>query len=465
MTTMNPTNPAPGSALPMAGLRVLDLTSVWAMPYACGAMTDFGAEVIKIEGLSRLDSTREAGLYPDLNGTTEPWNSPGTYSVLNRGKRSITLNMASERGRELFRELVKTADIVVENYTARVMRNWQLDYDHLKELRPGIIMVSNTGYGHGGIWESYPVQGTALEATTGIPNFSGYADGRPWTVGQSYPDFVAMWHGLFCVMMALRRRELTGEGQWIDLGMYPANVALQGEAMLDYAANGRLGGRIGNRDHIQGVQGAYQTAGDDQWMVVSAATDGEWLAMRGVLDAAGATWNGSAPATLADARARHDEVDERLSAWAATLSREASVDVMRSAGLPAGPCNDARDLATDPHVQQRGIYEMVDHAPGTGIGRRPIIGRAFRLSEEQIKVAGPAPKLGEANDYVFKGILGLSDSEFADLVEEKITGGKEPRDEAPTGLPIDALLGVRRIRVHDPNYREILGIVPESAAD
>ena len=280
-TPMNPLRDGSHSfGLPLAGIRVLDLTSVWAMPYACGVLTDLGAEVIKIEGLQRLDTTREAGLYPDTNGGFEPWNNPGTYSVLNRGKRSITLNMASERGRELFRELVKTADIVVENYTARVMRNWQLDYDHLKELRPGIIMVSNTGYGHGGPWESYPVQGTSLEATTGIPNFSGYPGGRPWTIGQSYPDLVAMWHGLFGVMTALRRRTLTGEGQWIDLGMYSANVALQGEAMLDYVANGRLGERMGNRDHINGVQGAYQTAGDDQWLVVAAATDGEWLAMK-----------------------------------------------------------------------------------------------------------------------------------------------------------------------------------------
>ena len=147
------------------------------------------------------------------------------------------------RGVEAFKRLVAHCDIVVENYTARVMRGWGLDYEHLKELNPRLIMVSNTGYGHGGPWESVPVQGTALEATTGIPNFSGYRDGRPWTIGQSYPDFVSMWHGLFCVMAALRQRQETGEGQWIDLGMYAANVAMQGEAMLDFAANGRKGAR------------------------------------------------------------------------------------------------------------------------------------------------------------------------------------------------------------------------------
>ena len=443
--------------LPLAGIRVLDLTSVWAMPYACGMLTDYGAEVIKIEALQRLDTTRNAGTYPDQNSGPYPWNAPGTFNLINRGKRSITLNMADERGRELFRELVKTADIVVENFTARVMRNWQLDYDHLKELKPDIIMVSNTGYGHGGPWESYPVQGTALEATTGIPNYTGYVGGRPWTAVQSYPDFVACWHGLFGIMGALRRRERTGLGQWIDCGMYSANVSMVGEGILDYEANGRLGERIGNRDHINGVQGVYQTQGDEQWFAVAAATDAEWDALCGVIGAA--AWGDiSRPATLADARARHDDVDAILSTWAATQTREGAVDAFRAAGLPAGPCNDARDLFLDPQVKARGLYEMVELAPEANGGTRPLIGRAFVASETKFKVQRPAPPLGEANEYVFKEILGLTDQEFADLEADKITGKRPPVDEPETGLPIDALLGVRRIRIHDADYKKVIGI-------
>ncbi|MFA7248133.1 MAG: CoA transferase [Dehalococcoidia bacterium] len=448
------------NSLPLDGIRVLDLSSVWAMPYAAGVLTDLGAEVIKIEALQRLDSSREMGVWPDTMGGSEPWNSVGTFSVLNRGKRSITLNLSDPRGRDIFRELVKISDIVIENYTARVMRNWDLDFEHLNELRPGIIMVSNTGYGHAGPWESYPVQGTALEATVGIPNFSGYAGGRPWTIGQSYPDFVAMWHGLFCVMSALRRRALTGEGQWIDLGMYSANVAMQGEAMLDFIANGRKGERIGNRDHIQNVQGAYQTQGDDAWMTLAAQTDAEWAALCGVLGPT--AWGSSTPpATLAEARVRHDEVDGVIGAWAATQTREGAVDAIRAAGIAAGPCNDARDLFLDPQLKLRGLYEWVDHAPGTGVGRRPIIGRAFRLSDTELKVRGGAPPLGEANEYVFKELLGHSAVEFEELVEREITGKREPLVEEMSGLPIDALLGVRRIRVYDPEYKERLGIVLE----
>ena len=134
------------------------------------------------------------------------------------------------------------------------------------------------------------------------------------------------------------------------------------------------------------------------------------------------------------------------------------MDAFRAAGLPAGPCNDARDLFLDPQVKARGLYEMVELAPEANGGTRPLIGRAFVASETKFKVQRPAPPLGEANEYVFKEILGLTDQEFADLEADKITGKRPPVDEPETGLPIDALLGVRRIRIHDADYKKVIGI-------
>ncbi|MFA7249410.1 MAG: CoA transferase [Dehalococcoidia bacterium] len=457
-------NDAP-ARLPLTGIRVLDLSSVWAMPYAAGTLTDLGAEVIKIEALQRLDSSRAGttnGMWPEGDGGREPWNVPGSFSLINRGKRSLLLNMAGPEGRDVFRELVAISDVVIENFTARVMRDWHLEYEDLKALKPDIIMVSNTGYGHDSPWESYPAQGTALEGTTGIPNFSGYMGGRPWTVGQSYPDFVAMWHGLFSIMACLRRRAITGEGAWIDLGMYQANVGFMGEAMLDYVANGRLGERLGNRDHIQGVQGCYRTLGDDRWFAVATQNDAEWCALRDLIGTA--AWGESTPpATLAEARERHDEVDGVIAAWAAARTREDAAQACRSAGLPAGPVNDARDLLLDPHLRARGLYEMVDHAPGTGVGRRPIIGRPYRLSATPLHVRHPAPPLGEANEYVLKELLGMPAARFDDLVAKEITGWREPLAEPVHGLPMQTLLDAGRLRVYDPEYRERLGIVPEQA--
>ncbi|MFN8557796.1 MAG: CoA transferase [Dehalococcoidia bacterium] len=373
------------TARPLAGLRVIDTSSVFAMPYTAGILADLGAEVLKLEALKRQDQTRGSawGVWPDNDAGLTPWNIGGPFCNMNRGKRSITLDLSVPEGREIFKDLVRVSDIVVENYTARVMRGWGLDYENLKKLKHNIIMVSNTGYGHNSPWESYPVQGTALEPMTGVSHFSGYIGDRPWKIAQSYPDFLAMWHALFCIMAALRHRAVTGEGQWIDVGMYQVNVSFLGEAILDYAANGRLGGRIGNRDHIGAVQGCYQTQGEDRWMVVTARTDAEWTTLLGVIGQA--VWNGATPpATLAAAYARHDDVDAAMEKWAAGRSREDAVDAMRAAGLPAGPVNDNRDLLLDPHLRARGFYEMVDHGSDNLVGRRPIIGRAYKLSETSL---------------------------------------------------------------------------------
>ena len=452
-------------SLPLAGIRVIDTSSVFAMPYTTGILADLGAEVIKIEALQRTDQTRQSqwGLWPDNDPGDQPWNRGGPFSTLNRGKRSLVLDLSKEEGRAIFRDLVRISDVVVENYTARVMRNWGLDYAKLCEIKPDIIMASNTGYGHNSPWESYPVQGTSLEPMTGVSHFSGYIGDRPWKIAQSYPDFLAMWHALFCIMAALRHRARTGAGQWIDVGMYQVNVSFLGEAILDYAANGRLGGRIGNRDHTGMVQGTYRCRGSERWLAVTARDDEEWRALRRLVGEA--AWGESAPpATLAEAYARHDEVDKVLGAWAAEREREEAVDALRAAGLPAGPVNDARDLLLDPHLRARGFYEMVEHAPGSGVGRRPVIARPWRLNATPVKIQRPAPPLGEGNAYVLRDLVGLSEETFARLLAERLTGELEPKSDHPAPVPLDEQVRLGRIHAYDPAYRERLDLDPAPAA-
>lgn len=452
-----------GQKLPLEGIRVIDSSYVFAMPYTAAILGDLGAEVIKLEPLHRLDQTRSVGpwsVWPENEAGRFPWDNSGPFSVLNRNKRSVALDLGNPEGREVFKGLVKISDIVIENYTPRVMKNWGLDYPKLKELKPDLIMISNTGYGHNSPWENFPVQGTALEPTTGISHFSGYIGGRPWKIGQSYPDFVAMWHGLFTIMAALRHKAISGEGQWIDLGMYQANVSYFGEAVLDYAANGNNGGRIGNRDETGMVQGCYQCQGDERWLTVTARNDAEWLSLAQLVTTdGGAEWGQKGvPQTLKEAYARHDEVDAILANWAKQQDQTEAIAKFRKAGLPAGPVNDARDLLLDPHLKARGFYEMVPHDPSLNVGTRPMIGRPWKLSDTEVTIRRAGPRLGEANDYVLKALLGLSEDQINQLVANGVTGTLPPTEDPPKALTIEQQLKLGRIHEYDPDYRQKLGL-------
>ena len=269
---------APRSTLPLAGMRVLDLSTVLAIPYCGGLLTDLGAEVIKIEAPNRLDAmrnndwlTREAGPGDD------PWNRAGGFQTINRGKRSFVLNLAEERGREVFRKLVAVSDVVINNYTPRVLRGWGLGFDELVKIRPDLILLSNTGYGSSGPWSPFPTQGTVLENTMGITAYTGYRGDKPWKAGQSYPDFITCWTGLTALMAAVLHRKATGNGQWIDMGMYQIGVALMPEPILGLQANGERWERIGNEDRAHVPSNVYPAAGDDKWLALSVTSDEQWV--------------------------------------------------------------------------------------------------------------------------------------------------------------------------------------------
>ena len=185
--------------------------------------------------------------------------------------------MTDERGRDLFRQLVSISDVVMENFTPRVMRGWELDYSNLRKIKPDIIMVSNTGYGHGeGPYSGYPAQATTQEATHGHCWITGYPGGPPSKAGASFVDFLSTWTALFAIGAALRYRNRTGQGQWVDIGMYQAGALFTSEYIMDAIANGREGERMGNRHPYRAPQGCYPAQGDDQWIVLSVGSDAQW---------------------------------------------------------------------------------------------------------------------------------------------------------------------------------------------
>ena len=461
------TDAPPASArarLPLEGLRVLDMATVVAVPYMAALLSDLGAEVIKIEAPHKLDPTRQGVLttYLDDDTREDAINRSGIWQVVNRGKRSLVLDMAPEEGRAIFRDLVSRSDVVVDNFPPRVMANWGLDFEELHRINPGLIALSNTGYGSTGPWRNFPSQGTTLEVSMGIASYSGYRGGKPSKVGHSYPDFLACWIGLAAIFAALRHRRRTGEGQRVDLGMYQVGAALIPEALLRHQLDGTEPERIGNEDERHVPSDAYPARGEDRWVALTVETDAGWRALAAEMAADGVPTDPGL-ATAAARRARREEVNARVAAWTRDREAHALMHRLQAVGVACGPVLDNRDILLDPHLADRGFHERV--ALPAPMGVRPMMGRPWTLANRRVRVRGPAPRYGEDGPAILRDVLGLDDARVAGLLEAGIV-----RLAPASPKPIDAmrLSDLRRlgaIRAVDTDYREKLGIAPRAAAE
>lgn len=448
------------SSLPLAGLRIVDISNVFSLPYAGGLLADLGAEVIKLEGPSRLDTTRGNALsavFPDNEPGPDPWNRTSTYNLLNRGKKSVALDLRRPEGREILKDLIRVSDVLMENFTPRVMRGWELDYPNARKINPDLIMLSCSGYGPQGPYAQYPAQATTQEATHGLAHVTGYPGDVPSKAGQSFVDFLATWALVIGTTLALRYRHRFGKGLWVDVAMYQLGCTMVSERILDWEVNRRRGERIGNRHPWLAPQGCYRCAGDDQWCVLSVHDDEEWAALCRVIgrpdlaqDARFATNEARMP--------NHDAIDAILGAWMAGISKFDAMETLQAAGVRAGAVFNAGDIHLNRHTKGRGLLETIEFPPERGIGRRPVIGRPWRLSRTPISVRGPAPMLGEHNRDVLQGILGYDDSHYMRLQESGVIGTAPVNPRPVLDMTMDERVQRGRLASWDPDFKKRLGI-------
>ena len=450
--------------LPLEGIRVADLSRVFAMPY-CGAyLADLGAEVIKVETHHNqfVDTTRTLnGPYPDNEPGELYWERAGTFHTLNHGKLSVTLDLRSADALDVLRQLVSVSDVVLENFTPRVMRRFGLDYPNLKAVKPDLIMVSNTGYGHSGPWTDFGAMATALEPTHGTGAFTGYldvdADGRtspgtvPNKIANSYTDFLASWTAQLAVLASLIHRARTGHGMWIDLAMYQVGTSFMGEGLLDFAFNGRRTRRLGNRHETLSPHGCYPCQGKDQWVVIAVRDDADWQGLCNALEQPGL----AADPRFADPVERHrhqDDLDAIISGWTSTRSKYGVMETLQKAGIPAGPVLDGRDLLRDPHFRDRGYFETVVHPTETELGRQEYVSRGWRMSGNDVRIRKPAPMLGKDNQYVLSHVLGLSEPEIADLEAADAVGQRLADASTPSAVPLERQVELGWTVDYDTDY-------------
>lgn len=395
------------AALPLSGIRVLEVTANWAGPLAGRHLGDLGADVIKIE-TGRRPATR--ALHQSGGQMwNRPYNRAGYFNLFNRNKRDLVVDLGSPEGREIFLRLVDSADVVLENNSVRVFQSFGLSYPVLSARNPRIIMCSISGMGATGSERDYVAYGSNIEASTGLVSQLGYGDGPPFGTGSYYADPIAGTHATAGIMAALLQRERTGRGQLLDMALQESGMSFNVEALMDFQLNGRVAGPANNRSRRIAPQGVYPSVGIDCWLAIGIETDDQWQALCAAMASPGLARRFT---SVQSRLANHDEIDDAISAWTRTLDHQEAAALLQQHRVPAGPVLMNWEIVTDPHLFRRGYFVDVVHPE---VGHHRWDGYPWRLSKTPGQVRRAAPLFGEHNDEILAGDLGLSEEQIAAL--------------------------------------------------
>ncbi|MCY3637175.1 MAG: CoA transferase [bacterium] len=397
-------------SLPLAGLRVCDLATFWAGPVASCLFSALGADVIKVESIQRCDGMRYAsGLKRD-----DLWEwSPVTHGA-NTGKRSVTLDLSSDDGLSQVKRLIEMSDIVIENYSPRVVENFGLDWDEVHRLNPNAIMVRMPAFGLTGPWRDRTGFAMTIEQASGLAFLTGDPDSRP-LVPRGMCDQLGGMHAVFATLLALEHRAQTGDGMLVEVPLIEAGLNAAAEQVIEWTAYGQLLQRQGNRSPYAAPQGIYAAEGEDQWVVISVDEDSQWPALAALIGHDDwAVW-----ASRTERHAHHDEIDAAIGAWTSGRDRDEAVSELLDAGVPAAPVINGRVSIDNPQLVARGHQQWMDHVV---VGRVPYPSFPGRFNGQYHRLRRPAPTLGEHNEEILGDVLGLDKAEIARLAEANVIG-------------------------------------------
>ncbi len=418
----------PRSDGPLASVRILDLSRVWAGPLATRILGDLGADVIRVEARGARGPrqvpdavVQQSRRYPENQAGERPWNREGMYNKFNRNKRAVTLQLDTPEGKALFERLVERSDVVIENYSPRVMPQLGLGYERLRALNPGIIYIGMPGYGWSGPARDWVAYGTTLEPGAGLSSLMGYPDSGPYKSGVAWADPVAGLNAAAAILVALwdRRADPEGHGQAIELAQLEGMICFIGEEILAAQVRGSNPPRLGNRHPFYAPQGCYPCAGEDRWIAISVTDDRAWVAL--------CTEAGLGPERVAlrlDERIdAHDDLDGEIAAWTRGHDQIELMHRLQVHGVAACAVLDAKGMVEDPHLAARDFFVTITHPDA---GTHPFPGQPIHLSETPATFRRPAPGLGEHNREVLGGLLGLTDAELDTLRARGIIADEPP---------------------------------------
>ncbi|MEI2711833.1 MAG: CoA transferase [Nocardioides sp.] len=414
---------------PLAGVRVADFCWMGVGSVATRLLADFGAEVIKIENRRRIDRPRllpiykgEARNYGEEVQDADP-DRGGLHNNYSRNKLGITVDMKTERGRELVDRLVGSSSVVTENFAPGVMERWGLTYERLEELSPGVIYGRMSGFGHTGPHAHFKSYGPIVQAVSGLSFISGMPGMEPSGWGLSYMDNQAAYYNSAALLMAILRRNKTGLGAEVDVSAVEVGISMIGPDMLDVTVNGARTRRPdfprGNRlDHPAAApHGVYPSLGEDRWVAIAVFGDEDWD--RFVTALGRPAWTEDPRFADSEERRRHqDQLDTHVADWTRTKTAHEVVELLQGAQVAAGAVQNAQELnESDPQLAARGTFFELDHPV---IGEARFEGTPVHFSRTVQHTWRSAPLLGEDNHYVFGDLLGLPADEIAELEAEGV---------------------------------------------
>ncbi len=401
---------APGR--PLTGLKVLDLTNWWAGPAATGLFALLGADVVHVEGPRNIDGGRTS-ISP---GATKDawWECSAFFLQPNLDKRAVALDLSQDEGRALLLRMVAAADLVVENFTPRVLENLRLGWDVISAANPRAVMVRMPAFGLSGPWRDRPGFTQTMEQATGAAWLTGHPEDQP-RIQRGPCDPNAGMHAVVAALAALEQRDATGRGCLVESAMFDTATAICPEPVLEWTAYGRLLEREGNRSPWASPSGLYACRGEERWLALGCSNDEQWQALTVVLGRD--DWRASASlAEPSGRRAAADELDAVIAAWAAGRELDEAVETLVAAGIPAAPAIDPRACSEHPQSAARGMFELVDH-PVAGTLPTPTL--PFRVTGVDRWHRTPAPTFGQHNAEVLSAI-GVSDQERAALMDSGV---------------------------------------------
>ena len=416
---------------PLSHVRAAVLTQAWAGAYTTRLLADMGADVIQVESLERIDPWRGgypprlSGTYPNDNPGDRPFDRNAAYNSVNTGKRAITLDLNHPEAMEAFLELVSVSDIVAENFSGRVLPNLGLEYPVLREANPSVILLRMPAYGASGQYANYMGNGGTIEPMSGISSLLGYDGGPPMNSGVMHTDPFAGLMGMASLMIALRHRARTGQGQEIDLSQQETSISLIADKMMEYGMSGMTPPRRGNRSDRMAPHDNYRCRGEDSWVAIAVRSDDEWARMARVM---GSPELASDP-RFSDLRGRLANIRELnaiVSEWTRDKDAYEVTEALQAESVPSAPVLKAAELLDNPQLAARGFFETLERED---TGPLPYAGVAWKLSETPGRLGGPPPGLGRHSEEVLRELLGMPNAVVQDLVLRGITGDTPNLDD------------------------------------